>query len=1320
MVMNFGVVIAVTLLFASLGLQPESAFAISKDAEKQLLDKSSFWQERGDVHRARGALEKLLAANPNHAKALAQLGMIEAHAGNRKKALEYLKRLRRVDSKHQDVKNLERVLGGEPGQDHLLKQARTTASQGQFEEAVVLYKQLFGAKKPKGDLALEYYQTAASLTRYWNFSRKGLEELVSQFPNNQNYALALAKHLTYRKATRMRGIGMLESQIKKGKETKETFSVWRKALLWLPVQAASIPAYEAYLKKAGRDKKISALIAEAKAPPKVKQADLNKAQAFYELNQGSAVKAGRLFAGFLKKHKNDADAHGGLGVALLKQRRFSKAEQHLARAMQLDRKAAARWSAALHNAQYWGLLKRAKEDLDAGKLSGAEKKLKKAVKILPQEPEGRMALARLQIRQGHETKAIKSLEALLLLAPDHYPARLELIRLRVQNNAGDATEAALNLLEAYPGQQGNSQLFMEAYSRYDTKQDAQRLSQRAQTALEQNVVANPDNIWARLDLAKMYRLSGQQGKSISLLNGLIRLHPDMAEARYLKAQMDAEAGRWDDAADAMQGISEEGMSKDMLALNRKIAVQKKLKQALALAKVGRDDEAVTILDNMDAKSMMSDHANLTLLANAWSTIGKPLRALRIGRQMIHAAPEDDYDAKLLYVTILIAAHEDAEADIWLKHLLAQRGKMNAQQQQSLHDLGRGQAIRQSDQARLDKNFVAAWDSLEPYLDNELSDVDVMLALARIYHDANRDREALSIYKDILQQEPDNKDALEAAVYSAISINDFKLAEQLVNQGIFLEPEQERFYLLQGRLERARGNDGEALKAFKKVEALQRLKQLQQRARDVKVPAVQKHQRLRNPFANAETSMIDHRKYAPPNVLQESFQPVFSGVKQQRARARSFELRFEDDFPQRRQKSWNNAQRNVDTYFASANTSTHVSGVPVRMAQADAGVNREISEVRSALSTVASAGLNVRDRQGEAGLSQLNNIESPVKVRFRPFGNTLHLKMTPVLLSAGEVDMGNTNLARRFGSNDVAAVLPQAKQISQRDLGVAFQTIYEIGGVKLDLGVSPLGFSVSNFIGGLAYHSAVDDLQFDFGISRRAVTDSFLSYAGTRDPASNLVWGGVVKNSISTGFSYTSQDRIGMYGKLGYGRLTGKNVLKNNVYDLTIGGYGTLFKEEDAALRAGINLSILGYSKNLQYYTLGHGGYFSPQQYASISVPVSFSDVDGALSYRISGHVGLQMFQEDSVAFFPNDPQLQAASGRFYTSANTSSFLLGIDAAAEYVLTRNLSVGANIGFDNAKNYNQVNLGIYMHYRFDGLTKLPGFRIDPLRAFSDQDI
>lgn len=1311
------ILVLILLMMASFALNLESALAMDTFVEKQLLDKSAYWQKRGKVQQARLALEKLLTLDKNNAKALSALASLEAKAGNEKLATVYLTRLKAA---HPNFKM-------KPATNTLLAQARAAAARGSFGKSVGLYKRYFGKNEPKGKLALEYYQTAASLSHYWSFSRVGFERLVAESPNNEEYALVLAKHLTYRKRTRMQGVNMLKAQAFKVKKAEKVLSAWKRALLWLPVDEVNIPAYQSYLNKVGSDRKISSLIRKAKAPLKVKQSDLKRNKAFHELNEGSSKKAELLFSGLLKKHRNDVDVNGGLGVALLKQENFAGAEKYLARAIQLDGKGSKRWNEAYDSAVYWRLLQKAKSDVDSNRLDRAEKRLKKAILVLPKEAQGYVLLADVQTQRGDERGAMDTLERLRVVAPNNYAARLALTRLRVKNNSANATENALMLLEDYPGREGNSQLFMEAYAKDKNVSDNRgNLERRAQEALERNVIVNPENILARMDLAKMYRQSGQASKAMSLLAGLVRAYPEMIKPRYMLAQMNADAGQWDEAGLVMQGIPAEDMNDDMKGLAQKVLLKKKLEQALTFAKAGRDGEAEALLDSVDRAGMAGDIINLTALANAWSAIGRPLKAVGIGHQIIRAAPQGDYDSKILYTSILLAAHEDAEAEIWIKHLLDKKDAMSLEQQQSLNKMARGQAIYYSDQARLGQNFPEAWAYLEPYLDNDLTDASILLALARIYHDARRDQDALAIYESILRENPNDKDALEANVYSAIAVKDFKLAERLVQQGINLEPKNERFYVLLGRVERAQGHDSKALQAFQEAQKLQSLKSMQQNSTNQDSNIQRNKRRLQNPFL---TSGVGSEAFLPnqyeesssrvKNVVQPSLsknritsQQAFVNKPLYKLKANRFELHMDGEiYPRQRF-----ARGKSNNLFTSARASRNVPrSLADAGAQKDSSLNKEIADMRASTSTVTSAGLDTHDRQGEPGLSQFTSIEVPMKMRFHPGGNKLALKLVPVILSAGSVNLADTNLARRFGSNDVRKAPPQTKQVRQRDVGIALHVDYELGPVTVDFGVSPLGLAVTNFVGGVKYHADIDELQLDLGLSRRSLTESFLAYAGTKDTASGKVWGGVVENTLFAEFNFTVPDGVGVYGKVEYDRITGKNVLSNNAYKLSAGGYTTFLQEQNAEAKAGVHLSLQAYTNNLQYYTFGHGGYFSPQQYVSVSFPVSYTNSSGALSYKLAGYLGLQMFQEDSVAFFPNDPALQAASRRSFDSATTTGFLMGIEAAGEYVLAPKLSIGGGIGFANAKNYNQLNLNAYLHYRFNGLTSLPAFSIEPLAGF-----
>jgi hypothetical protein len=79
------------------------------------------------------------------------------------------------------------------------------------------------------------------------------------------------------------------------------------------------------------------------------------------------------------------------------------------------------------------------------------------------------------------------------------------------------------------------------------------------------------------------------------------------------------------------------------------------------------------------------------------------------------------------------------------------------------------------------------------------------------------------------------------------------------------------------------------------------------------------------------------------------------------------------------------------------------------------------------------------------------------------------------------------------------------------------------------------------------------------------------------------------------------------------------------------------------LTAGLSMTALGYQENLGYYTLGHGGYFSPQRFFAVGIPVSWAQRGDKFSYRLKDSLGVQHIKQDAADYFPGDAALQAAA-----------------------------------------------------------------------------
>lgn len=365
------------------------------------------------------------------------------------------------------------------------------------------------------------------------------------------------------------------------------------------------------------------------------------------------------------------------------------------------------------------------------------------------------------------------------------------------------------------------------------------------------------------------------------------------------------------------------------------------------------------------------------------------------------------------------------------------------------------------------------------------------------------------------------------------------------------------------------------------------------------------------------------------------------------------------------------------------------------------------------------GLQSRNRNGTSGNGKLSDIEVPVEMRLPLGDGKLSLTATSVSLNAGAI--GTDFYSRSvFGAGPVAAFDQLAGRAGTSDdqmaRGVGWALAYKTRGLVADIGVTPVGFQFSNLTGGLKFDGTLDradTLYYSVNVSSRPVVDSVLSFAGTRDSVTGQAWGGV----MSTGVRVQLSKDLGAYGvsgSAGIFSLTGHDVASNTRVDANLGLYRNLIKTKDETLTLGVNAASMFYNKNLSNYTYGQGGYFSPQQYYALTLPLNWSQRQGDFSYKLSGSVGLQTFSQNASDYFPNNGDLQAAANAVmaralatggggsgvasFPATNSTGMVYNLTAAGEYQLNRYAFLGGLVQLDNASNYQQWGAGLYLRLSF----------------------
>ncbi|PAA27431.1 cellulose biosynthesis protein BcsC [Pseudomonas fragi] len=284
--------------------------------------------------------------------------------------------------------------------------------------------------------------------------------------------------------------------------------------------------------------------------------------------------------------------------------------------------------------------------------------------------------------------------------------------------------------------------------------------------------------------------------------------------------------------------------------------------------------------------------------------------------------------------------------------------------------------------------------------------------------------------------------------------------------------------------------------------------------------------------------------------------------------------------------------------------------------------------------------------------------------------------------------------------------------------------------NVDIGRTPDNFKVPNWLGGVAYSSKIGSLGWTLTGSRRPLSNSILSYAGATDPNTGITWGGVTSNGVTLSLSHDEGGVDGVWASLGQHWLRGKNVENNHKNTAMAGYYYRLVERADERMRTGLTLMYWGYDHDSSEYTLGQGGYYSPQKYYSIGVPLNYAFRTANWSVSLESSVSWSYAKTDAHDLYPlsglNDKLIQGldeqgfklADGLGQSSSGSSTGIgYRLQGLVERRLSDHLVLGGGLLYQHSDSYAPSRAMLYLRYTFDvwqGNLPMP---VQPLIPYAD---
>lgn len=415
------------LAFAPMSLQLRAQNVQS--ATQSLLDKAHALEVRGRLDMAAQTWQQVLLADPQNAEALGGLARSAKFSGNTALANTYLDRLRAINPNDPSIARVENM-GSQQTQTAALKQAGKLAEGGQYAQAMILYRQVFGTSPPAGDWALAYYETESATDEGRAHAIAGFRALMEKYPSDSRYQSALGRILTYNPKTREEGRRLLE----KHPNDPQAAAALRQSLVWDSANPASAGDIRAYLTKHNDAQLATALRNQpkpsaARGPAGVPQTPeeiaanaearargLQEQEAYNALNAKHIEDAELRFKAILASDPENPRALAGMGYIRMQQSNFGGAISFLEQAKRNGARDAG-VDTALETAHFYSTMGEGSAALNENDLPTAEQQYQAALAMRPNSSEALEGLGGTLLKAQQPEPAVQVFERYVKVKP---------------------------------------------------------------------------------------------------------------------------------------------------------------------------------------------------------------------------------------------------------------------------------------------------------------------------------------------------------------------------------------------------------------------------------------------------------------------------------------------------------------------------------------------------------------------------------------------------------------------------------------------------------------------------------------------------------------------------------------------------------------------------------------------------------------------------------------------------------------------------------------------------------------------------------------
>ncbi len=347
-------------------------------------------------------------------------------------------------------------------------------------------------------------------------------------------------------------------------------------------------------------------------------------------------------------------------------------------------------------------------------------------------------------------------------------------------------------------------------------------------------------------------------------------------------------------------------------------------------------------------------------------------------------------------------------------------------------------------------------------------------------------------------------------------------------------------------------------------------------------------------------------------------------------------------------------------------------------------------------TASFAGAN-RSKTGTAGLGRLEIDDAAAFGFSTPIGNGLaasvvHARMNP---SAGVI-APNTS----FGTEAQAVANANrliATTIRETHLSMRYESGYA---TTATIGQISSAAGASRRVGSFEWQATPKLGQVQVRGYKEPVRESILSWVGARDAATGQDWGAVDRRGVELRGLYLAAAPFSVGVQALAERISGDGVEDNRrkTVGLSVGRNVDLSGFAYSSLSLGISEDR--YARNLNNYTLGHGGYFSPQQYRRVGPAFDFMTSESKpWIVRGRAEVVRSTKRETGEEIFPMRP-----NGNRYADSRSRGTDTGLSLSGAKLFGSHVLVGFAARYSNSSQFRERAASLEVRISFDRIKAL----------------